>query len=210
MMIYDPTLFETTPRSALAGSAMNGFNKGIETLYSSRATPITDATATRGIRLLHETLPRLHGDDRTAMERAVIGLILVQIKRRGSIIHAFGHGFARRYPIQQGIVHAVVTPHVLRYLLAELEGAERRLATALEIDAGRESEAEVAEQTVDEVRAIRDGLDLPTRLRDLDAVDKRDFPAIAEFILEDALLTQAPDPLEPTAEEIESILHDAW
>jgi alcohol dehydrogenase class IV len=33
-MFYDSNLFETTPDSALSGSAMNGFDKGIETLYA--------------------------------------------------------------------------------------------------------------------------------------------------------------------------------
>ena len=36
----------------LAGSAMNGFDKGLETLYATNATPVTDATATRGVGLL--------------------------------------------------------------------------------------------------------------------------------------------------------------
>jgi len=114
-MIYDPDLFETTPMSALAGSSMNGFDKGLETIYSSHATPITDATAMRGLQLLRESLPNLDGNNPTEMERAVIGIILVQFERRGSIIHAIGHGFSRRYPVQQGIVHAIVAPHALRY-----------------------------------------------------------------------------------------------
>ena len=60
-VLYDSTLFETTPRSVLAASAMNGFDKGIETLYARNATPITDGTAIHGLRLLTEALPRLHG-----------------------------------------------------------------------------------------------------------------------------------------------------
>jgi len=49
--VADPTVFETTPRSALAGSAMNGFNKGVETPYASDATPMSDAAAVHGLRL---------------------------------------------------------------------------------------------------------------------------------------------------------------
>ncbi|MFB6199097.1 MAG: iron-containing alcohol dehydrogenase, partial [Halobacteriaceae archaeon] len=49
---HDPQLFATTPTSVLRGSAMNGFDKGVETLYTKNATPITDGTAMRGIQLL--------------------------------------------------------------------------------------------------------------------------------------------------------------
>lgn len=209
-MLYDPALFETTPSAALSGSAMNGFNKGIETIYSGDSTPITDATATRGIRLLRETLPRLHRGEPTVMDRAVVGLVLAQFERRGSIVHAVGHGFARRYPIQQGVVHAVVTPHVLRYVFRSVDGDRHRIASALGIDTDDRSETAVAAAIVDEIEAVRDSLDLPSRLRDIDAVDERDFPAIAAFVLEDDLLEQVPDSLDPTAAEIESILRSAW
>ncbi|MFL9708858.1 hypothetical protein, partial [Aeromonas veronii] len=74
---------------------MNGFNKGLERIYSNRSTPITDATAIRGLQMLQAGLPNLPGDT-VAMERAVVGIILVQFARRLSIIHAFAHGYTRR------------------------------------------------------------------------------------------------------------------
>ncbi len=106
----DPDLFGTTPAGALLGSAMNGLDKGIETPYARDANPVSDAAAVHGLRLLSGALPRAVGgsDDVEAMERAVVGSLLVQIDRKISIIHAFGHGFARRYSLQQGAVHAVV------------------------------------------------------------------------------------------------------
>uniref|UniRef100_UPI000AF0170A iron-containing alcohol dehydrogenase n=1 Tax=Halarchaeum acidiphilum TaxID=489138 RepID=UPI000AF0170A len=47
----------TTPDRVLCASAMNGFDKGIETLYARAATPVTDGTAARGLALLREALP---------------------------------------------------------------------------------------------------------------------------------------------------------
>ncbi|MFC6765012.1 iron-containing alcohol dehydrogenase family protein [Natrinema soli] len=208
-MIYDPDLFETTPMRALAGSAMNGFDKGLETIYSRHATPITDATAMRGLQLLRKSLPGLDGDNPTAMEQAVIGIILVQFERRGSIIHAIGHGFARRYPVQQGIVHAIVAPHVLRYLFRNVDGRRRQLAQAFDVDEDV-PDNEVSAAIVDEVVAVRDGLAVPTRLRDVDGIDERELETVAEFALEDALMSQAPAGLKPTVEDVESILREAW
>jgi len=207
--VYDPDLFETTPAGALAGSAMNGFDKGIETIYSTDPTPITDATAVRGLRLLGEALPELSGDDPSAMDRAVTGLLLVQFDRRTSIVHAFGHGFARRYPVQQGVIHAVVVPHVLRYVFDEVDARRDVLAEGLGVDEGL-SGGDLAAAVVDEVVAVRDGLDLPTRLRDVDPVAEADFQAIASFVRDDHAMARAPDGLDPSAAEIEAVLRDAW
>ena len=211
--IADPALFETTPQAALAGSAMNGFNKGIETPYASDATPVSDASAVHGLRLLHDALPRVAGEKPSgpeAMDRAVVGALLVQLDRKISVIHAFGHGFARRYDVQQGTVHAIVAPHVLAYLFDEVDGSRRALAAGLGVEtAGRDDDA-VAEDVVDAVAAVRDSLPLPARLRELDPVDEADFPAIAEFIAEDWSMDRAPEGLDATPEAIAGALRAAW
>ncbi|MFB6169861.1 MAG: iron-containing alcohol dehydrogenase, partial [Haloarculaceae archaeon] len=210
--VYDPDLFETTPQSALAGSAMNGFNKGIETPYARTATPISDATAAHGLGFLGDGLGRIGAGEREgeAMERAVVGAVLVQFERRVSIVHAFGHGFSRRYDVQQGDVHAVVVPHVLRYLFGKVDGNRHLLANGLGVDTDGMDDDAVAAAVVGEVERVRDALDLPTRLRDLTGTRKEHLPDIAEFILEDPPMAQAPADLDPTAAELEGVLRDAW
>ena len=208
-MVYDPELFETTPMRPLAGSAMNGFDKGLETIYTSNATPITDATAVHGLRLLTEALPRLPDGDADAMDRAVVGVILVQFRRQTAIVHAFGHGFARRYPVQQGDVHAIVVPHVLETLLETVDGRRALLAEGLGVDADL-SDDELAEAIVERVASVRDSLGLPTQLRQLEGTDREDFRAIAEFIVDDAPMGRNPVDFDPTVDEIEALLEAAW
>jgi alcohol dehydrogenase class IV len=211
--LADPALFETTPKSVLAGSAMNGFDKGIETPYARDATPVGDATAIHGLRLLSDALPRVAGDRPTsenAMDRAVVGALLVQLDRRISVIHAFGHGFARRYDVQQGDVHAIVAPHVLAFLFDEVDASRRALAAGLGVEAdGRDDDA-VAEDVVSAVAAVRDALPVPGRLRDVPATDEDDFPAIAEYIAEDWCMDRAPAGLDATPEAVEGVLRAAW
>ncbi len=214
---YDPTLFETTPRSALAGSAMNGFNKGTETLYSRNATAVTDATAARGTRLLREGLVA-YGEREEGLDSIAEGIMLVQYGiSRGSvstvsIIHAFGHALRRGNDLQQGIAHAVITPHVLRYLSGKAEANEdidartRLIADALGVgDAEDEAEA-----VVDAVEEVRDALDLPTRLRDVDGPEPEEFDEVAEAVLKDIFLPNAPEGLDPTHEEMREVLEAAW
>lgn len=210
----DPTLFETTPMSALAGSAMNGFNKGIETLYARNRNPVNDATAVHGLRLLSEALPRAVGKNSTgdteAMNRAVVGLLLVQIDRKTSIIHAFGHGFARRYSVQQGEVHAVVVPHVLRYLFQEVDANRSLLAEGFGINPDNYSDDELADVIIRAVTEIRDTFGVPTRLRELPETQREELPAIAKFIVDDPVMDRAPAELEPTVDQIETVLHESW
>lgn len=207
-MFYDPALFETTPESVLAGSAMNGFDKAIETIYASNGSPITDSTAVHSLRLFSESLPNL-GDSAEAMDRAVVAVILAQFKRRISVIHSFGHGVSRHHPVHQGLVHAVMAPHALRYIFDHVDGDRELLAMGFGLDENLSAD-EQATAIVDAVIAIRDSLGLPSRLRDLDGVPKENIPMIAELTLADAKMPQGPAGLDPTVEEFEAVLRDAW
>lgn len=209
-LFYDPDLYETTPASALAGSAMNGFNKGIETIYGRDADPVTTATSMHGLRLLSEAFPRLGEGNPAAMDRAIVGMLLVQFQRKTSIIHAFGHGFSRRYTLQQGTIHAVLAPHVLEYLFSKIDLRRALLAKAFDVDRDAMSCEAVAEAVVAAVTEVRNSFDLPTKLREIDPVESEDFPEIGEFILADSSMDQAPRDLQLTADEIESVLHAAW
>jgi len=211
---YDPELVATTPRSVLAGSAMNGFDKGVETLYARNRTPVTDATATRGLGLLAHGLESLGAGetDETTFQRLTQGVLLVQygISRPDgttlSLIHALGHGLTRTYGVQQGTAHAVVAPHALSYLFDAVDGRRDLLAEALGVDGADDPAAAV----VDRVADIGAGLDLPTRLRDVDGPDREEFPAVADAVLADAFMTNAPPGLEPTREDIVDVLKSAW
>lgn len=209
----DPSLFETTPTAALAGSAMNGFNKGIETPYSRHANPVSDATAMHGVRLLSDSLPAVASADSAhdpeVMDRAVVGILLVQLDRKLSIVHSFGHAFARRYDVQQGNVHAVVAPAVLRYVFEQVEGSRDLLADALDIDTSGDADA-VASAVVEQVAGVRDAVDVPTRAAELPGTDREDIPALAEFVLDDWLMPNTPEGLNPTQAGLEEVLRDLW
>lgn len=210
-LIYDPDLFATTPPSILAGSAMNGFDKALEVLYTRHRTPITDGTAVRGLRYLHDALPEFRpAPDNGALEDAIIGLILAQYglaqpgAYRAAIIHAFGHGFSLYYDVQQGHVHGIVAPRVLGYVFEEVDGRRARIAEGLGLGGTG------AEAIVDAVRAIRDALGLPSRLRDLPYVERSELPDVATAIAGDPFMANNPPGLEPDREDIERILTDLW
>ena len=212
--VVDPGLIATTPPAILRGSAMNGFNKGIETLYASSATPITDATALRGVSLLVDSLPVLGDPPVSAHELADVatGMVLVQygIARPQvgtlSVIHAVGHGIRRTSGIQQGVAHAIMTPLVLALLFEQVDGRRSLLADALGVPATPDP----ASAIIDRIVSLRDSLNLPTNLRAVDGPTKADFPQIIDIILEDPLLGNAPPDLVLTSEALEEMLLAAW
>ncbi|MFB6090094.1 MAG: iron-containing alcohol dehydrogenase family protein [Halobellus sp.] len=216
-LFYDADLYRTTPTSVLTASAMNGFDKGIEALYSPLATPITDGTAARGLRLLKSGLGTLREEpmDEDRLLEVLSGIVAVQYGLAGregyraSLIHAFGHGFSHGYDVHQGTIHAVVAPHVLRYLLGEVDGRRDLLAEALGVDATGGPEA-TAGAVIQAVAGVRNDLGLPNRLRDVDGVDQSDFPDVAAAIHDDSLLDVAPEGVDPSPAEIVAILERAW
>ena len=213
-IFHDPALFATTPKDILAGSAMNGFNKGLETIYTRNATPITDATSSRGLGLMARGLLELGESEPTAsvLEPIVEGLILVQfgIGRPDattlSLIHAFGHTLRDGFQIQQGIAHAVITPQALRYLFDNVDGRRDLLAEALGVEDADDKATAIADAVAD----VRDGLGLPSRLRDLDGADRTILRDIAESTIDDAFMPNVPEGLNATADDIEQMLEAAW
>jgi len=217
-VFHDPELVATTPTRVLATSAMNGYDKAIEMLYTRNRTPITDATAMRGLRLLQANLPAVAAapPDEAALSRVLQGLALAQYgvstpdAYRASIIHAFGHALSRTYDVQQGAAHGIAAPHVLRYLFDRVDARRDLLAEGLGVaDAARDDEATAA-AVVDAVAATRDALDLPTELRTVDGAARDDVPALARAVLDDSFMAAAPPDLDPTPAEIEGVFEAMW
>ncbi|RRJ32517.1 iron-containing alcohol dehydrogenase family protein [Halocatena pleomorpha] len=212
-LVYDPALIETTPHEILCASAMNGFDKGLESLYARNRTPITDATATRGLALLAEGLPRLgSGAHDNSLHDAIVGTILVQYgvsRNTGStlsLIHAFGHGISRGYDIQQGTAHAIIAPHALELLFDQVDGRREEIAAALGAGAGDDP----ATAVVNAVTDIRDSLGLPARLRSIPDLSREELTMVANAVITDGLLGNTPEGFDPTESEIEAVLESAW
>ena len=209
VLVYDAELAATTPPDILARSAMNGYDKGIELLYSRHRTPVTDATATRGLSLLQSSLPAIRDDpDSAALVPVMEGIALVQYGvsgpdvARASIIHAFGQALSGRYPIQQGVAHGLAAPHVLAYLFEHVDGRRDLLADAL----GVAEADDPADAVVGAVASLRDALGLPGRLDAVVDVADDDPATIAAAVLDNDLMAAAPAGLSPTAAELADVV----
>jgi alcohol dehydrogenase len=216
-VFHDPELVATTPRTVLAASAMNGFDKALESTYAQNATPVTDATATRSLSILQDALPAL-GDDPvtpTDVEPVLEGILLAQygVSRPDgttlSIIHAFGHALTRTYDVQQGAAHGVVAPHALEYVLEATGAGRELLADAFDVDNDAPI-ADVDAAIVDAVTELRNALGLPSRLRDVDGPARDEFPTVAQAVLDDSFMANAPRGLNATKHQLERVLDASY
>jgi alcohol dehydrogenase class IV len=210
--VYDPDLYATTPTGPLVSSAMNGFNKGIETLYSSESTPIANAHAIKALQHYRVGLPDLveADPDDVAYDHAVLATVLVQYGRKTNIIHTFGNGISLHYDVQQGAVHSIVVPHVLQYVFDTAYAHRHRIAEGLSIDGEGMDDDAIAEAISEEVLVVRDALGLPRRLREIDGMEQDHFEAVAEDILDNYKHARNPPGIDPTVEDVVAVLEAAW
>lgn len=217
-VFHDLDLFATTPDHILARSAMNGFDKGIEMLYTCHHNPLTDGTAIRGVRLLYENLPAIttnstsHGDLSLILQgiaAAQYGLSTSNAYR-ASVIHSFGHAIARNYDVQQGVAHAIAAPHVLRYLFERVDGRRDLLAEAFDVRDAATSDEETAANIVEAVVDTRDALDLPSQLRSVEGTKESHFPNLARAVTEDPFMEAGPRDLDATQSSIEDVFERMW
>jgi alcohol dehydrogenase class IV len=207
---YDPTLFATTPARIQRNSVMNGFNKGLETLYAPDATALTDAFAIHGVRLMRSGLLDLDDPLGDGLSSAVAGLVLVVIERRISLMHAFGQAMSACSPLQQGVSHAIFAPPVLREVFARVDGRRELFAAALGVPVDTEAADALAEQVVGEVERIRDALGLPGRLGEVLDPGGLDHEAfVGEVLARQKLLAGAPSGIVADAETVRAILDAA-
>ncbi|RNJ26317.1 iron-containing alcohol dehydrogenase [Halosegnis longus] len=144
------------------------------------------------------------------------GVVLAQYgistpgRYKASIIHAFGHGFSHDYDVHQGTIHAVVAPHVLRFVFEQVDGSRTALARAFGARTEATDDGELAEAAVAGVESVRDDLGLPSRLRDIDELREASLPSIAVEIVEDGLMDARPEGVAVDADAVEGVLRDAW
>jgi alcohol dehydrogenase class IV len=207
IVVYDPALYASTPSSLLTGSAINGLNKGIETIYSPRSDAFSDAVSTHGTMLMARGLLSLKDDAASGLEDALAGLILVQLRRSISVVHAFGHAIARFTTLQQGIGHAIIVRHVLEMMLRTDDIRRSTLASVFRT-AGATQEAVDDRAILDGITAVRDALGLPSSLGEVVDVATLDLERWAKHVVHDPILAESPL-AEPLTEDVALAVYQA-
>ena len=113
-----PDLILSAPRQLMTSAALDTLSLAIEGLTSRSIDPLADAQLMHAVRLLAEHLPKLasSGDleARAALMHAAVLCGLGSDHTGAGMAILLGHAIGARHEADNGVVKAIVLPHVLR------------------------------------------------------------------------------------------------
>jgi len=194
-VITDPTVTLSTPQWLWSATGVRSLDHAVESMYSSRHHPLSDATASRGLGLLLEHLP--DSVDPTvpdALERrahcqlAAWMSVLGMTNAGFGLSHALGHQIGPKWNVAHGVTSCITLPHAMRFMAALAPDRFGPIAAACGVPFDAAAPGSAALACADHVARFVARLGLPTRLRDVgvpsDELD--DVAGVVHGIMEDA------------------------
>jgi alcohol dehydrogenase len=215
VVFTDPILALDTPAWLWAASGIRALDHAIESSYSSRHHPLSDALAAKAIRLLVEHLPAsilCTGPERVDHRghcQIAAWLSVFGITNAGfGLSHAFGHQIGPRWNVPHGITSCITLPHVMRFMADHVPERFAPIAEGFGVpfdgDAPRPAALECADRLTDFIAQF----DLPQRLSSVD-VPLEHIDDLAGVVHE--MLGHAHDrELAVTREALASVLRAAY
>ena len=125
-VIADPALTLLTPHWLWIATGMRALDHAIETIYTPRHHPLSDALASKAITLLRQHLPasiKTGGAEQLAhrgfCQFAAWFSIYGSMNTRFGISHLLGHQIGPRWNVAHGVTSCITLPHAMR-LMAEI------------------------------------------------------------------------------------------
>ncbi len=214
--VVDPDLLATCPREVIAGNGMDAFTQLLESYVSTRANPMTDALAMRGLMAVRDGLARLYesaGDDPEARYNMALASLLsgITLAQTGlGSVHGLASPLGAFFPIPHGLCCGTLVGAATKVNIAALTEREDRSSPALVKYAevgqllmddprlGKYQALLVLEEVIDDWTR---GLNMP-RLSGF-GVTREDFPRIIRNISPSSMKT---NPVTLTDREAEHIL----
>lgn len=208
-IFVDPDMLASAPRSLVLSAGVNTLSTAIEGLMSRSGNPIADAMLMHCVRLIagrFETAADL-GDVGVRGDITIAAILCGQgTDHTGAgITTVLGHALGARFDTENGIVNAVVLPHVLDFNGRFADVGCAKVGAALGLPTPR---ADLLPELVPRLRKIFDALGLPARLRDI-GVPADALRQTAELAMSDWFLRGNPRPVE-NADELFAILQRSW
>jgi alcohol dehydrogenase len=213
VVILDPEATAYTPAWLWASTGIRAVDHAVERLYSPKHNPLSDILCQQALRYLLHNLPRATHDpaDLDARLQCQLGAwlsIMGFASVRTGISHAIGHQLGGHCHVPHGQTSCIMLPHAMEFNLPVAANRLALVAEAAGLDIRQTAEAGAARAAIEAVRSFIGGLGCPVRLREV-GVHERDFPALAEAVLEEVPTMENPRPISGVADVIE-LLERAW
>jgi alcohol dehydrogenase class IV len=211
----DPTVTLETPAWLWAASGVRALDHAVETMYSARPHPLSDALAARGLRLLLEHLPAslstTGAEQWEHRQQCQMGawLSVFGMTNAGlGLSHALGHQIGPRWDVPHGVTSCITLPHAMRLMATVAPERFGPIAQGFGIPFEAADVRPAALECADRMARFIAQFELPQRLRDVQ-VPRQEIPEVADLvhdILESAHVGDRPI----SREQVESVLTGAY
>jgi alcohol dehydrogenase len=211
----DPTVTLETPAWLWAASGVRALDHAVETIYSARRHPLSNAAAGRGLSMLLTHLPAsLSTTGAAQLEHRLqcqVGawLAVFGVTNAGlGLSHALGHQIGPRWNVAHGVTSCITLPHAMRFMATQAPDRFKPIAEAFDLPFEPATASAVARECADRMSRFIAQFDLPQRLRDVQVPEEEigDVARIVYDILESAQASERP----ASAEELASLLTAAY
>jgi alcohol dehydrogenase len=173
-VIADPTLTLETPGWLWAASGIRALDHAIESIYSVRHYPVSDAAASSGLTMLLQHLrpsldekgPRVlehRGECQLAAWMCVFGVTNAGF----GLSHALGHQIGPRWNVPHGMTSCITLPHAMRFMADLAPERFRPIAEGFAVPFDAADPRRAALACADRAAAFIAQFDVPQRLRDV-------------------------------------------
>lgn len=203
-VILDPAVARHTDDGLWYSTAVRAIDHSVESIYSPKANPFTDATCMHGLRMMQEALrgTRKDGDDLDARLNAQMAVWLSTTgmgRGQHGASHGISYSLAAIAHVPHGHCSCVLLPATLRFNKSWTQERQALIAELL----GRPG-ADAADALLELLRELGQ----PTTLREV-GVTREQLPKIARTVVASGQASGNPRPVE-REEDIMEILETAW
>lgn len=183
--LVDPELTMSMPPGVTAATGIDALCHNTEAYLSSLASPITDAAALEGIRLIVGNLEAAFADgtNRKAREAMSLGALLGGIALQAKMVygHSIGYTIATRYKLAHGVSCGIPLPYIIASYAVACGPKMGKLAEAYGIP-HTEDPATAGLAVAELARKIAASVRIPGNLSELGVMES-DLPALANECL---------------------------
>lgn len=200
--VLDPELLQSLPPHLVAYTGMDAMTHAIEAFVSTDREPFSEALALRAVEMLGDNLPRAVADrsDMDAVSKVQIAAAMAGVAFTNAVLgatHAIAHSVGSLHGLHHGLSNAVALPYVMEYNLDTCPARYAALAQALGAERNGHSEADLARESVERIRALNREIGIPSVYAELGlGGDETTVGEIAEAAMNDPCLAFNPRPSE--------------
>jgi len=173
-VIADPAVTLETPGWLWAASGVRALDHAIESIYSVRHYPVSDAAASSGLTMLLRHLrPSLDANDPYVLDHRVecqlaAWMCVFGVTNAGfGLSHALGHQIGPRWDVPHGMTSCITLPHAMRFMADLAPERFRPIAEGFGVPFDPVEPKRAALACADRAAAFIAQFDVPQRLRDV-------------------------------------------